>query len=350
MNGHYVNFLPGSPSLDLRRPFRLSFPVRLFLVGFIAVIAGACQPDNLGGQCASDDDCSGGEVCIVDAKAADGPDERELRTYCTTSCSSDADCPLSRTCRAGRVVSLASEERYCVDRVRSCGPNDPKNGLDDDCDGVTDPASGAFITRCLDDEPCGAFVCTAPSGQPETICAPPISPAPVADYAPCVQDEDCRNGMCEAGFCSPSCRPGVTDCRVLSVQGQTRATFCARSVGEVRRPPHNLCQLDCSEASCPSGTQCVWRDILGTQEGPHVFVCSELDPTLLPLGADCPSNRVEDDLRCQHGLCFDLVCTRRCGGPGASCQDVGDNFECLRTSLFYAGIEFENFICVESRS
>ncbi|MEO1334630.1 MAG: hypothetical protein AAFV29_03265, partial [Myxococcota bacterium] len=130
------------------------------------------------------------------------------------------------------------------------------NGLDDDCDGTTDGPSCSPIIRCLDDAPCGAFVCTAPQEASETICAPANPSASVADFDACARNEQCRNGLCESGICAPTCRSSDRDaCRpAIGADGREVDTFCAQSIGPGNRPPHNLCQKVCarSGAACSS--------------------------------------------------------------------------------------------------
>lgn len=320
-------------------------PVRVFsplpLLALFGVMT-ACSANDLGGECATDGDCADNEVCLLDVKS-DAAGEALAFTYCTTECASDAACSADRSCREG---SLATGRRssLCVDRVRSCGDEDPPNGLDDDCDGATDEDALPVTEGCLDDARCGGFVCRAPPDGADTVCGPPNASS-VANFGACEGGDQCRNGLCVAGLCTPTCRFGGESCRGVQVDSRERPTVCAQHIDEVSRPTHNACQIECSRESCPEGSSCVWRDVVGTMEGQHLFVCSELDPNRLPLGASCPSNSVEDDLRCQHGLCFGFTCTRRCAGPGDDCSDVGANLSCLETTLIYGLLEFRASIC-----
>ncbi|CAN0577412.1 unnamed protein product, partial [Laminaria digitata] len=130
------------------------------------------------------------------------------------------------------------------------------NGLDDDCDGVTDGASCELIDKCLDDVPCGGWVCQAPENQPNAVCAPGLDGAKT-NFATCTQDDECANGVCETGFCSPFCRPSQ-GCPSIFVDNEDRETVCARSVGAPSRPKHNKCQVTCgTDRNCPQDLRCV---------------------------------------------------------------------------------------------
>lgn len=334
------------------------------------VAAASCRGDDDGGQCTSDDECRNGQVCLLDLKRRAATQEPCFLSYCTTACNDRRDCPPYQDCVAGRLDGVDS--RYCVDLVRSCEDDDPFDGLDNDCDGMVDEGGGPMttITGCLDGFPCGAFVCQAPEDQPETVCAPPVPGASVPDFAPCTSGSECQNGLCVAGFCSPLCRPSTAPCpagfdcdcpRSLVVDGVERVTVCARSVvpgGD--RPDHNVCLLagrvggleeGCAWSSCPSGTECVWRDVVGQELRAfrqRFFVCSQVDPGAKPLGAACTDNTLSGDLECQHGLCFGNVCTRRCSGPGDACGDVASGFVCVERALTYEGLPFPRFICDRS--
>lgn len=304
----------------------------------------SCASRGLGadGVCAEDADCAGDETCLFDLTRG--------TSYCTRRCARDADCPREASCRFGsdRLESGATELGVCVLRVRTCSAEgggraaELCNGLDDDCDGVADGAGCTPITRCLDDAPCGAFVCRAPENQPDALCAPRNEGARVADFAPCSAGDDCENGLCETGLCSPLCGGDGDAC-----PGDL-GLFCARAVGPRARPTHNACQKPCETSrDCVAPQSCVWREVYQARSGPnHAFVCSIPGPERAPIGSPCSSNALAGDDECAEGLCFGRVCTRSCEGPGSSCGDVGAGFTCRRQSLFYGDQEFIGFLCV----
>lgn len=348
---------------------------KIGVTGVVALaVLASCRPDDLGGACATDDDCPSNQECVIDVKRAAAADAgtgdvgNVYVSYCSSTCQTDDDCPAWQACVAPTTTTctaecadddgsdaclfcLKSQQALCTDRVRRCAADDPQNGLDDDCDGVIDGSGGPVIEGCLDDEPCGVFVCQAPEAAADTLCSAQVAPlSTLRGYADCAADADCANGLCHAGFCSPMCRPAVLggggcDPYVDETGGQL-GTVCARSV-ESGRPEHNLCQLSCDPGACPSGTECVWRDVVGTSVPLHYFVCSELEPELLPLGDACPSFQQSE--QCQHGLCFDFRCTRRCSPP-EDCSDIGADFTCQPITLGYDSQSFEVYICAEDQS
>lgn len=276
------------------------------------------------GECNVDEDCTADRpFCLFDVN--------QDRSYCTSRCVTNRDCGADSECRLGvpEEPSPIDMMGFCVRKVRECAGPDVCNGLDDDCDGVVDGEGCEVQTNCLDDEVCGAFVCQAPADQPTTFCAPPVGPKGYGDT--CGSDDECINGICSSGRCAPFCRA-----RADADQECGMEQVCTRDMSARNRPRHNVCQTPCNTpGDCDDGLECVLRDVHEPASFDHVAVCSTLDPERLPLGAACPANTPEGDDMCQHGLCFGLVCTRICGGPGASCSDLGPDFECAERDLIY---------------
>jgi hypothetical protein len=311
-----------------KRDFRLIFPALLLL---------GCSPSALtpAAFCTKDGDCKTGESCIADLTLG--------VSYCGLTCVRDADCPEHQSCHTGiRSVTMNEETRVCVDRVRMCGDAEQCNGLDDDCDGVVDGQSCAPITGCLDDRVCGVFACTPAENQPLAICAPKNDRASVEDYAPCTSGDQCRNGVCDTGTCSPLCRPSIQTNSCLS------DFACARGVGSGSRPAYNACQKTCDTSlDCTQPQECVWRDVYQGGDD-HGFVCAKPDPGRLPLGSACPENSAAGDDQCGHGLCFGRICTRACNGPDADCSDVLADGVCSLEELRYGTIVYQSYLCVRS--
>ncbi len=309
-----------------------------------ALLTTQCTQAYEDGSCAEDSDCTAEQTCLVDI-------ERNT-SYCVDTCISQSDCPIHQTCEIARpetVEQASLSVQICVDRVRTCGEQELCNGLDDDCDGVTDGASCELIDKCLDDAPCGGWVCQAPENQPHAVCAPGLTDGK-SDFARCTQDDECTNGVCETGYCSAFCRP-TDGCPSIFVDNDDRETVCARSVGTASRPKHNKCQMTCgTDRNCPDSLGCVWRDVF--QSAPaHHLVCAQLDAELTPLGGACSNNQPDEgDAECQYGLCYGQVCTRSCGGFGADCSNVGANFSCQQIDLFYGELVFGGFYCVEDEA
>ncbi|MBI2376312.1 MAG: hypothetical protein HYV07_20120 [Deltaproteobacteria bacterium] len=303
------------------------FPLLLLLGP--ALVGCSVPAATTSARCSTDADCASG-ACVADLTLD--------VSYCTTGCVTDDDCPAHQSCRVGvdRFGSSADTVSLCVDRIRKCAEDELCNGLDDDCDGVIDGPACAPITRCLEDAPCGAFVCQAPDNQPDTLCAPATS-APVDSFEVCGAGSDCRNGDCSTGICSPFCRPDRAE---VCEPGFA----CAQAVGNDSAPAHNLCQPRCQTAAdCAASFSCVWRPVYqGFDE--HVFVCARPASGRLPLGAVCPDNTPSGDDACESGLCYERRCTRPCGAAGADCSDVSGT-SCLRQQLYYGQREFQVFVC-----
>ncbi|MBK8010897.1 MAG: hypothetical protein IPK13_06075 [Deltaproteobacteria bacterium] len=304
-----------------------------------AGLLGACDDRSGGEVCGASADCPSGASCLLDLSLD--------RAYCTSRCRSDDDCPTTRVC-GGR-----GEDTWCVERVRDCGTRDPCNGLDDDCDGmvdrsVSDSLAGGRVETvcediegCLDDDLCGAFVCTAPPDGSTTVCRAPAVPR--SRYgASCTLDDECPNGECASGTCSAFCRPG-TDC------GTDR--ICAEYVGANVRPRRNVCQRACLvDRDCTSPAACVWRQVYESAPE-HASVCAFVAPNRKPLGVACTNNVADEgDSECQSGLCRGRVCTRFCQGASDDCRDVGPEFACEPTALYYGTLEFRRFVCVSTAS
>jgi len=333
--GRYVKFWIRRLDLGLDRKPRAGLGRSTLMRLLLLLLPLSCVDSIEGGECNVDGDCNAEfPTCVYDANQA--------KSYCSKSCIATTDCPRDMSCRVGVIeeVSNAVEQGICIRRVRECLDTDACNGLDDDCNGVVDDPGCSLITACNDDDVCGAFVCSAPPNQPATVCTPPIATA--KNYLDdCTADDQCPNGLCSTGVCSPFCRA-----RSDNANECDGSTVCARSMGARSRPPHNICQIPCdSPSDCDGDTECVWRDIHEPRDVDHVAVCSFIDPERLPLGSFCPNFSVESDDMCQYGLCFQQACTRICGGPNTDCSDVGPDFECEVVELSYGTLTHVHNVC-----
>jgi len=133
--------------------------------------------------CANDLDCAAGQLCL-DGLCVAPP-----------GCASDADCPAGLVCLAGQCARPLEDldgDGYappedCDDSDASVHPGalEQCDGLDNDCDGLTDEGCPA---PCASDADCAAgMICH------EGVCV-----------TPCRSDADCPAGqVCVGGVCSP---------------------------------------------------------------------------------------------------------------------------------------------------
>ena len=307
---------------------------------FLVLLSGmfGCSvliPEPFAGTCASDSECTDGSRCLFDLDTG--------RSACALSCLTDRDCADFDKCQLGyrSVDSEESEYGVCISRVRECSDREECNGLDDDCDGLIDGLDCSPISNCLDDNYCGAYVCSVVENFPFTTCVAPTV-ATVDDFAPCTDGSQCRNGLCETGRCSPLCRRNYG-----APENVCPVDFaCAKAGTKVGIPAHNVCQPTCVvNDDCPSEQLCVWREVHQV-EGLHSWVCSNPAPDRLPIGSACRRDQDGGDDSCESGLCYGFACTRSCSAVGSPCPDVGPDYVCEKTQLFYGFEEFSVNICV----
>jgi hypothetical protein len=217
-------------------------------------------------------DCCVGPCCGFDAQGV-----------CIDDCTTYQDIG---ECDLGNTVCAAGGLR-CVDYV---GPRpEVCNGLDDDCDGMTDddapcPADSVCVGgRCL--SPCAAGEFPCPFGF---VCSEVPGCGVPGDCRFCTPDP-CLDVECPAG---QQCDSTIGMCvdRCLGVDCPAGATCLG-----------GLC-VDCFQLGCDAGELCV-RDQAG------VGVCV----TDACRGVDCGA-----DGFCRAGTCIPLSCTPSCGN-GTRC-------------------------------
>jgi len=202
----------------------------------LALLIGACGST---GECEESADCPDVEglpgICLEDL-------ERGER-YCTTDCEPPPtafleECPGGRACG---FLDAKPDEGVCIELVRTCTEAEGcTNGLDDDCDGVTDGASCNPIT-CFRDSMCGEvreFACVR---QGDTrFCGARLRERNIG--AACSSPDDCYNGHCSYGYCEEACGPPGSACD----QGR----WCIPDEVDLF-----VCLRDC-ELGCPAGNDC----------------------------------------------------------------------------------------------
>ncbi|MBN2497499.1 MAG: hypothetical protein JXR96_23100 [Deltaproteobacteria bacterium] len=262
-------------------------PITSLLLLFLAVLWSACGGGGLlEDGCRSDSECKHGRVCL------DG----ECR-YPQDACSADADCPAGYSCFDGSCRICDADEdgadgaqcagADCDDGNAAVRPGRDElcgDGLDNDCDGVADPASlcGERCAGVVCDE---GFACDPDTGQCVPICSP-----------------SCEGRECGPDGCGGSCGscPSGTHC---SSEGR--------------------CEAGC-EDSCPreGESRCVGNAVVRCEDGD--------DDGCLEWSAPVPCAEGE---RCADGACEACVpdCEgRQCGpdGCGGDCGPCPEGMDC----------------------
>jgi hypothetical protein len=185
---------------------------RLDLLG-LCMVAGfsiSCSGRShvkIGGACSRNESCTTG-VCLREARQ--GEQALWQGGYCSGNCERNA-------CPSGTCLRLEDGRSYCVSSCQ--GNQECRSGY------VCATSVGACLPDCRLGWSCGStLTCNANTGT----CDPPqVTTGPIG--APCTWNEECSSGLC-----TPE-------------QGTSGPTYWSGG----------SCTLDCTKASCPSGSTCV---------------------------------------------------------------------------------------------
>ena len=220
------------------------------------------------------------------------------------------------------------ESGICVPDPETC------NGIDDDCDGFTDPGCAADGEACVEDRSCAEGLSCMGDGTCASACVPVGAatcgagrycdavapglgrcrvglPGAGALDAPCAADADCASLACSGGLCRIECAPNVIACPfgLSCVADADLGGVCERPD---ERPDGPLALGDpCGERGsvCGSGLSCVGG---GTDH-----YCAPGCDAGCPVGFHCR------DAACVRG---------ELGEAGSSCGDdldCGDGTDCV---------------------
>jgi len=176
----------------------------------LGLLAAGCGASDLWSPgCRSDDDCKLDRVCVQGV--CQDP---------AAACDSDADCPEGQACLGGTCVecdrdrdgaeALACGGADCDDQNAGVRPGADElcgDGLDNDCDGTTDPAA-LCGEKCAGVRCAEGFACDPDTGTCVPVCSPDCADRACGpdgcdgSCGGCAQGERCS----DAGQCVQDCR------------------------------------------------------------------------------------------------------------------------------------------------
>ena len=290
-------------------------------------------------QCLTKDQCPLGNLC------------RDF--VCVPGCESDRDCPVGSTCQGGQCRTV-------------CVPTGPEscNGLDDDCDGLTDAQdSDLSLTLCERQD----GVCAGSRHRADQCVNGLFAPCDATNYGPsfgtevcdgldsdcdgfgdeglqlnCQNYYVCQSGQCVyAGSCTSDCQTGQTKCPFLD---NTRVYVCRNTDTDPclewsleTCPAFSTCDIlisnrcectyeECGGACCAEGQLC----------GPNDVCCMPSCPARTcgsnGCGGSCTCEYPND--RCENGVCR---CTPSCAGKECGTDGCGGTCPNLCGSLEHCG-------------
>ncbi|MCP4601239.1 MAG: SUMF1/EgtB/PvdO family nonheme iron enzyme [Proteobacteria bacterium] len=220
----------------------------------------------------------------------------------------DEDLPLGTSCTnspSGETVGLCDEgNKECINCKWQCNANEPSgekcNGLDDDCDGLTDEN---LTVDCPDGSTCVQGECSEPCAGEEMAC-------PGGKTCEWVVDEnDVRLKVCVSDVCNESSEEALecVENQFWCDQGHEPPCKCSAAQGK--------CVGQCDDVACPEGKVCVSKD-----------------GTCQIIGDDCWTNGCIEGERCVGGKCEKDPCSDKncaddkyCNADGRCvkpCEDI----------------------------
>jgi Cys-rich repeat protein len=277
---------------------------------------------DLGGPCARDADCGGGEVCIAQPDSDEsmaircGPPLGRARAG--QACDPSAD-----FCDAGCANGLCLPDGICSTQCRADG-DCPRGWL---CF-RDELGNGQTYGYCLDVTTCTDDIDACPAGEVCTISENPagdglfricVEPPGAGEVgAACRSGDACRSGLCFGGVCSGAC-DADSDCPAPFTCLET-----AFEIGGGQAATTTLCLIDerpCNrDADCDAGLVCAFR-----LDGDTTTTACAESTGAGAVGSPCSRSR-----DCDAYACLVDVCTAPC----AADADCPAGFTCDRAPVF----------------
>ena len=267
-----------------------------------------------GGACAEAEDCPWGFSCL-EVETVDG--------ILTTQCVAEAGvCPctgksaslaLWTPCRQENEFGLCTGKRFCAETgLTDCDAAVPAeetcNGLDDDCDELTDEpdeVGGDFVNLCDDDNECTDDSCDGDTGCQYAA----LEDGECMDGNPCTVADNCVDGVC------------VGDPVVCDDENPCTDNLCTET-GGCEYVPNNA---DCDDGDpCTVGDDCDDGECVGAMMPCECNVDS--DCAALEDGDICNGTLICDVFTLPHKCEVDPATTIICPEP------QGHNAICLETT------------------
>ncbi len=288
---------------------------------FLFCACGGGELDEYG--CRSDSDCKHGRVCVNGVCQDSGGE-----------CRSHADCPSGQHCYQGQclVCDADSDGAFgpncsgadCDDHNGAVHPGAEElcgDGLDNDCDGVTDPES--LCQKCSGVTCPPGQACDPDTGDCVPICTPDCQDRECGpdgcggSCGTCPQGYYCdRTGLCAFG-CQDRCNRGDRACAGNAV------ITCEDTDGD-----------GCVEWSvpiaCPAGSQCQDGQCVGCQPD-----CTNKECGDDGCGGSC--GECGPEMHCQNGRCV----------PGCQDECLWGQSQCLDQYSFRTCGEFDGDLCTD---
>ncbi len=242
--------------------------------------------------------------------------------FCEPTTGQCLDCFQDNHCRGNQVCDLAIHECRSACFNGRCAPGqvcEPMANICVDCLADTD-CNGGDVCNTTTRE---CVECTS-NAQCALVVGRPVCDAASATCVGCASDADCTNGE----VCDPQLQACVSAigsrglCEACSTDAQCggNGNLCIGINVGGGNLIDRTCGLDCANASCPSGFECI--DVRGgtaRQCRPRYAMQNPSCTAISHLGDACPFSATNSDPGCGLSNRQDALCILAPGGTGGVC-------------------------------